>query len=211
MLKKLSVLAIALFATQSYAATVNQFFVDIGAGQSKVADYCEPIEQLKSLGAQAECEDKDTFIRIGAGVMLSPNLSAEVSYLELGEVQTNAAVANIGFSNDRIKAQTVALQLGAYAPIAPELTVYGKLGAAYTNIQAEYAYRVRNVNTNITEFGMGDIDESEFEAIVSAGASYNVMPNVGVNIQLDYIPNIGTEETGEADITAISAGLKYQF
>ncbi len=210
MLKQLSVIAIALLATQANAA-VGKPFVDVGFGQATFQDACETntISDFDTAARLDSCDDKDTFFRLGAGVMLDPTFSAEMSYLNFGE----ATLTGRGFNRDigrfifngSIEAQALALQLGAYAPLASNFNIYGKLGFAYTDIDL-------NVDANsVGQAGTASISDSDLEAIITAGAAYTLMPNVGVNFQVDFIPKAGTEETGESDLTAISLGLKYQF
>jgi len=196
MLKQLSVIAIALLATQANAA-IGKPFVDVGLGQATFKDACSGGSLF---GGVVSCEDKDTFFRVGAGVMIDPTFSAEASYHDFGEaVYTEKSSSAKVDANTQ--AQALALQVGAYAPIAQNLNVYGKLGVAFAKL--EFA--------SIAKDPLGTViissDDYEVEAIVTAGASYNVLPNIGLNVQLDYVPNVGTEE----DLTAISAGLKYQF
>jgi len=200
MLKQLSVIAIALLATQANAA-VGKPFVDVGFGQATFKDACS---EGDFFGGAVSCDDKDTFFRVGAGVMIDPTFSAEVSYHDFGEAiyTEKSSLAKV---DANIQAQAVALQVGAYAPIAQNLNVYGKLGVAFAKLEVQAS------GNGIGGSAVLSADDSEFEAIVTAGASYNVMPNVGVNFQVDYVPNVGTDETGEEDLTAISVGLKYQF
>lgn len=200
MLKQLSVIAIALLATQANAA-VSQPFVDVGFGQATFKDACS---EGSFFGGVVSCDDKDTFFRLGAGVMIDPTFSAEVSYVNFGEA-TYEERATLGNVKATIESQAVALQLGAYAPVAQNLNVYGKLGFAFAKLE------VAAIANGPLGTGVSSSDDSEIEAMVTAGASYNVMPNVGVNFQVDYVPNVGTDDTGEEDLTAISVGLKYQF
>ncbi|MEC7118550.1 MAG: outer membrane beta-barrel protein [Pseudomonadota bacterium] len=199
MLKQLSAIAIALLATQAHAAA-NQPFVDIGLGQASLKEFCDEV----IFGGTISCDDKDTFFRVGAGVMLNQTFSAEVSYLNFGEA-TYEERAGIRSATASVESQAVALQIGTYAPIAQSLNVYGKLGIAYADFDVNAVARGPNGVVNLSS------SDSELEAIVTAGASYNFMPNIGVNVQLDYLPNVGTEDSGEDDITAFSLGLKYQF
>lgn len=198
----MSVIAIALLATQAHAATAGKPFVEVGFGQSSASELCDGT----LFGGSVECDDKDTFLRIGAGIMISPTLSAEVGFMDFGKfTYTEVSRAQLRAFAVEAELQAVTLQLGGYAPINEKLNLFGKLGVAFTQFDIE-AGRVDGLFIQEATF-----DESDVEAIATVGASYNFMPNAGINLQLDYVPNVGSDDTGEEDVFAISAGLKYQF
>lgn len=201
MLKQLSVIAIALLATQAHAAVASKPFVEFGFGQSSYSEACS---ETSVFGGNSTCDDKDSFVRLGAGIMITPTLSAEVSYLNFGEATYQESDSSTRV-NVAIETQALAFQVGAYAPLTESVNVYGKLGFAYAQLK---------VNASGTDPGGSVIlssDESELEVVATAGASYNFMPNLGLNLQLDYIPGVGSEDSGEEDVLAVSVGLKYQF
>jgi|GEM_PF-4914848 len=200
MLKQLSVIAIALLATQANAA-VGQPFVTLGFGQSSYSDACEEVV--------GSCDDKDTAFRIGAGVEFAPMYTAEFTYLNHGEA-TDKASAFGEFDNYTLKAETFAFQVGATVNVAPQFNLYGKAGLAFTKAEAENDY-------NLPSFGLGRgtdrTDDDATGVILSIGAQYAVMPNLMLDVQVDHLPNaIDLKEIEfESDITTISLGLKYQF
>jgi len=202
MLKQLSVIAIALLATQAHAA-VGQPFVTLGLGQSSYSDGCEVVV--------GDCDDKDTAFRVGAGVEFAPMYSAELTYLNHGESTDNFSEVVFGvnaFDNYSIEAETFALQVGATMNVAPQFNVYGKAGIALTKAEASNNYGIVG-GTQFTD----RTDDDTTGAILSIGAQYAVMPNLMLDIQVDHLPKaIDLKEIEfESDLTTISAGLKYQF
>ncbi len=202
MLKQLSVIAIALLATQANAA-VGQPFVTFGFGQSSYSDGCEVVV--------GDCDDKDTAFRIGAGVEFAPMYAVELTYLNHGEATDNLSEVVSGvnaFDNYSIEAETFALQVGATVNVAPQFNVYGKAGVALTKAEGVNSYGI----VNGIQFA-DRTDDDTTGAILSIGAQYAVMPNLMLDLQLDHLPKaIDLKEVEfESDLTTISAGLKYQF
>lgn len=198
MLKQLSVIAIALLATQANAA-VGQPFVTFGFGQSSYSDACEV--------AVGDCDDKDTAFRIGAGVEFAPMYSAELTYLNHGEAIDKSSGFGL-FDNYALEAETFALQVGATVNVAPQFNLYGKAGIALTKAEASNNYGAINGIQFTDRF-----DEDTTGAILSIGAQYAVMPNLMADLQVDYLPNaIDIKDIEfESDITTISLGVKYLF
>jgi len=204
MLKQLSVIAIALLATQANAA-VNQPFVTLGFGQSsysEVSDFC-----ANELLVSVNCDDKDTAFRIGAGVAISPMYAVELTYMNHGEV--GGAYAEPGFdAKIDLEAETFALQASVQTSIAPQINVYGKAGLALTKASVSY-------QENDVFFGsFSETDDNDTTGLIlSIGAQYEVMPNLMADIQFDFLPDAieYKDANFESDITTISAGLKYQF
>jgi opacity protein-like surface antigen len=61
--------------------------------------------------------------------------------------------------------------------------------------------------------GHDSIDSSEAGLIVSAGASFELMPNLNAQFQLDYLPKaIKSDEVDfDTDIQSYSVGLQFKF
>ncbi|MFZ3192040.1 MAG: porin family protein [Moraxellaceae bacterium] len=198
MLKQLSVIAIALLATQANAA-VGQPFVTLGFGQSTYSDACEDVG--------GNCDDKDTAFRVGAGVEFAPMYSAELTYLNHGEATDKSSGFGL-FDNYALEAETFALQVGATVNVAPQFNLYGKAGIALTKAEASNNYGAIN-GVQFTD----SVDEDTTGAILSIGAQFAVMPNLMADIQFDFLPDAieFKDAEFESDITTISAGFKYQF
>ena len=201
MLKQLSVIAIALLATQANAA-VGQPFVTFGFGQSSYSDACEV--------AVGDCDDKDTAFRIGAGVEFAPMYAVELTYLNHGEAADQ--FSTVGYAESyTLKADTIALQGSAFVNVAPQFNVYGKAGIALTQADVDYSERgfAFGVGYQLTESRSSDTTG----LIVSVGAQYALMPNLMADIQVDYLPSaVDFEEFNfDSNITTISVGAKYQF
>lgn len=199
MLKQLSVIGIALLATQANAATASQPFITFGLGQSSYSDACkDPV---------GNCDDKDTAFRIGTGVALSPMYAVEFTYLNHGE-STDTFSGFSGFDNYSLKADTFALQMSANTNVAPQVNLYGKAGIAVTQTEGENTY-------DLPFFGKGrdSVDDYSTGLILSIGTQYALMPNLMADVQIDYLPNaIDIKDIDfESDITMISLGVKYQF
>lgn len=198
MLKQLSVIAIALLATQTHAA-VGQPFVTLGFGQSSYSDGCEVVV--------GDCDDKDTAFRVGAGVEFAPMYTAELTYLNHGEATDKFSGSGL-FDNYTLEAETFALQVGATVSVAPQFNLYGKAGIALTKAEASNNYGVIN-GVQFTD----SVDEDTTGAILSIGAQYAVMPNLMLDVQVDHLPKaIDLKEIEfESDLTTISVGARYQF
>ncbi|WP_026471095.1 outer membrane beta-barrel protein [Alkanindiges illinoisensis] len=208
MLKQLSLLTLTLITTSSFAATLQyQPFVDLGIGQTTVKNFCDGLED-----APVSCDDKDTTFRIGGGLMFNDNISAELTYLNFGKATVNGSLPGIITAQAEAKISAIALQVGAYAPLNPQFSVYGKLGPAVVNGEfktqiIDYTGYVGSENT--------EESDSQVEALFTVGASYQFSPALSANLQLDYIPQVGDDDEEEGsdqlDLQTFTLGLKYKF
>lgn len=206
MLKQLSLLTLTLITTSSFAATLQyQPFVDLGIGQTTAKNFCDGVEDTP-----LNCDGKDTFFRIGGGLMFNDNISAELTYLNFGKSTINGSVPGIITAQGEAKISAIALQVGAYAPLNPQFAVYGKLGPAVVN--GEFTTQIIDYKGYVGSENTKESD-SQVEALFTIGASYQFSPALSANLQLDYIPQVGDddEEEDQIDLQTFSLGLKYKF
>lgn len=189
---------VAAFATTSAFASPSQAYVSAGIGESQYKDACE-VEV-------GNCEDTDTAFRVGVGFLMQENLALELNYINHGEAVDDYVDGGL-YDRYSIEAQTLALQVAATAPINDAMALFGKIGVAQTKATLENNYDLGFVS------GHDSIDSSEAGLIVSAGASFELMPNLNAQFQLDYLPKaIKSDEVDfDTDIQSYSVGLQFKF
>lgn len=196
-LSTFAALALTLTGVAHAAPMVNQPFVTIGAGQATYKDSCN--------GYEASCDDSDSAFRIGAGFNLTPELTVELTYMDFGD--TSISGGDLYYEESgKASVSSLALQVGSAVTIAPQVQVFGKIGAAFNKSELSYHYADAFENINISD------DDTNVGFIMTAGGSYNIMPNLAATAQIDYLPSaFEFDDTDSLDVYSWSLGLKYQF
>ncbi|MDB1124354.1 outer membrane beta-barrel protein [Vibrio algarum] len=79
-----------------------------------------------------------------------------------------------------------------------DISVYGKLGIAYWNINTNEKYQK-------------SIKENGFSPLAEVGVNYRVTPNVYLNAGYQYMDEVGNEKSGQYDARTLMAGISYHF
>lgn len=141
------------------------------------------------------CDEWDTAWKIFGGFEVNEYISMEVGYADLGTVD----YASLGTrETDGMIAQLV----GTYA-LHPSLTLLARGGMNILNTEVNGAIAGTPVNN------AGDTDVSWSFGL---GGQYNVTQSVGVRVEWERYFEVGDpDDTGEADIDLISAGVVVKF
>lgn len=177
----LAVLLSAFVAAPAFAAADSGFYAGIKFGQGSA-----------SIDNSTLTDDSDTGWGILGGYTFTPNIAAEVEYLDLGGVKDGAGGADSsGYSISGV---------GTF-PINGQFSVFGKLG--YAMITSEF-----------TGAGAGIPDADSSEITYGLGAQYNYTPEIGFRLgwdkyKLDHTDIVNGDLKG--DISLISVGGIFKF
>lgn len=123
--------------------------------------------------------DEDTSIRLLGGYQVNKSIAAEFGYIDFGKV---AGGSVSGKAWDLVGVGSI--------PVADRLSVYGKLGFAWSEIK-----------------GFGQ-NENGVELTYGVGLQYDFSPTVGFRGEWQKYPDAGD---GATDIDVLSVGVIFRF
>jgi len=197
-------------ATQAQAADLSTgpyVSANVGAGVSSLQK--GGIDS--ALGAQGigvssgTSGTQDTTYGLSLGYRFTPNLAAEVGYVNLGKFgyQSNVSGASNAAVVGEFKSQGMTAAALGILPLPHNVSVYGKLGLirADTELRASGSNGVDTVNTSHYSTG----------SLVGLGASYDITPKVATRVEWNRYGNLGNPSTGYGSVNTYTVGLAYKF
>jgi opacity protein-like surface antigen len=130
-----------------------------------------------------EVDTKNKFLAgVGVGYSFNPNIALEVGFNDYGKI-------NVDFVNARARALHLSLLLSA--PLANDFSMYGRLGVARTEIQAE-AFDI-------------SVTDRKTRALYGVGVGYNFAKNIKGTVEFQ------NQKLDHGDVRAVAVGVKFQF
>jgi len=167
---------------------------------------------------------KDTAVRIFGGYRVSPWLSIEAGYSDLGNAHlTTGTVANnppiAGTFSESRGVTAFGAGLVVSAPVWERASIYARVSAQHVRTQADATLDGNIVFTN------GNPDDrhrsatsTETIGTYAVGAEWMFNPAFGMRLEWERWPKVGkafaigaSGTTGEADMDSYSFGLLYRF
>ncbi len=165
-------------------------------GRTSVSDYCSDTAGL----IVTSCDNKDATFKIFGGLRFTRNVGVEVAYVDLGKYHVTGSDSGLAFDiNTKLTGVTV--QGVGMVPFGNEFSLLGRIGAI--------VWDLKNSGT-VGGFG-GSTSDSGVDIAMGVGAQYKFTPNFGIRADLDYYPNLGNNDTGESNVTAVSIGGVFLF
>lgn len=190
-LLSISVSAIADLPTKAFDYTkASTNYVDNTSSSSGGSDYASriyfggtigPSEGIKYCSGATNCEDKDTAWKVFGGYKVIDKLSAEVAYVNLGDMHKNG-------TNSDVSAFT-ANAVGTL-PINERFDVFGKFGVM----------RWSSDNSAGNESGFG--------TTYGIGAKMSLNETMKLRAEWEKFPDIETSPTEETDVNMLSIGVE---
>ena len=134
-------------------------------------------------------DDSASVYKVYTGYRFNPNFALELSYVDLGKVETKNGTKNID-----IEADSIGISLLGIVPLNENIEVFGKLGLHRWDV------KVKGSNGN---FSATDSD-SGTDVNYGVGASY-ILDQVALRIEVEKFT------VDSADSTLITAGISYHF
>ncbi len=162
-------------------------------------------------GATTQKDDTGSFNSLYWGMRLNPNFGVELALAganDFGSTDRSAA----GSVRAKTNVSMFITDAVGYLPVSDNVTLYGKLGVAFTRTYAESAL---GGNAALAAGEKSKHDGAKTAAHFSIGASYRFSSNWDVKLDIDRFSKVGLNSganmTGTAGITAVSVGLAYHF
>lgn len=158
------------------AGGLNQYYFGATIGASDAGSYCS---------GSTSCEDGDTAWKVFGGYKISENLSAEASYVNLGDLHKTTGA---GTENSDVTALT-ATAVGSM-PINEQFDIFGKVGGM----------RWSSDNTSGSQDGFG--------LTYGVGAKMNLNETTKLRAEWEKFPSIETSTTDKTDVNMLSVGVE---
>jgi OOP family OmpA-OmpF porin len=165
-------------------------------GQSYDSDYCSDPGGL----VVASCDTKDTAFKVFGGYRFTRNVGAELGYVDLGKFHATGTGLGLPF-DIKTEVTGVTLQAVGIVPFGNEFSLMGRVGAIFWDVKSSGT--IGGISQSNSDNGV--------DLALGVGAQYKFTPNFGVRADFDYYPNLGNNNTGEDNISAVSIGLVFLF
>jgi opacity protein-like surface antigen len=179
---------------------------------------------VDATGVHTEFDAKDSAWKIGAGYRFNPVLAIEVNYADLGRhstFTTMLAGAPAAFASIAIERKVTGFgaDLVVSAPVAERFSIYGRVGAFRTNLEASAQLGGNIVFTNgATEDTRRSVTQHETVLRYGVGAAWQLWRNGALHIEWERYSDIGkafaiggSGTTGEADTNVAWIGVTQRF
>lgn len=136
--------------------------------------------------------------RLFAGYQFDQNWAAELGFTKFSDTKIKN-IAGTGIDG-KVKQHAFDLVGKGILPLENGFNLYGKLGVAYVSADPSASYEGVTVS--------GDTEHKLYPTF-SAGLSYDITPNVPVDISWNRIQKIGNGDIQSSDFIAL--GIAYNF
>lgn len=149
-------------------------------------------------------EDRDTGYKVYGGYQFNPYLGVEGGYYDLGHYGFTANTSPPGTLTGDIKLRGLNLDLVGTLPLAAGFSVFGRVGAAYTQARDNFSGTgivvVTNPNPSVRDTNLK----------LGVGLQYDFTPALGMRLEAErYRVNDAVGNIGHVDM--VSLGLIYRF
>lgn len=187
----------ALAATSAHAQVEGSgAYFGLSAGQVMLQDYCENEPGL----AVASCDDEDTGYRIFGGYKFNRNFALEGAYVNLGSYPASGSFLGTPFSVD-VEITGLTAQAVGMIPMGDHFTLIGRAGTIFWNVDS---------SAQVLGF-TGSASDDGVDLALGIGGQFNFTRNFGLRADFDLYPSLGSDDTGEEDVTMVSVGLVFSF
>jgi OmpA-OmpF porin, OOP family len=146
--------------------------------------------------------------KVFAGYRLHRNFALELAYADYGEfaaTRSLAAPAN-GSLKASVRVSGWSLDGVGILPFDSGFSLYAKLGAVYALTNTTYT-----PEGSVAAPAIPNPKSRELTVKTGIGAGYAITERLGVRLEYEVLKKVGEENTVEADIKALFAGLQYRF
>jgi len=159
---------------------------------------------LGGLTSTTAIDNHETGWKVYVGYQFNENFAAEGGYTDFGRFHgvSNISAPAAGTSSSKWDATSpMSASLVGIWPIWRQLSVFGKLGLAFTHLEGE-------VNGPIT-FKM---NANRVQPLLGVGLKYDINRQFGLRAEFERFNNVGDGSiTGQSNIYLWTAGVQYHF
>jgi OOP family OmpA-OmpF porin len=210
-MKRLAVLLIGVFLSFNCHAANPYIGAGIGQAKAKDAGDCSDLSGLLNPGYSCSIDDTDTSFNLFLGYAFSPNLSAELGYVDLGKYTIDASGTVFGTAtpvtvNGDIKAKGWTLSAVGTLPIQPSFSLLGRFGFFIWDVDIS-----ANASSGALSGSASD-SASGTDPFFGIGAQWNVNKQLGVRGEWAHYMDVGDENTtGQSDVDNLSISILFNF
>lgn len=182
------------------------WYVSAKAGLSR-ADFADDFQSSLDLaGARFDTDTQNSAAQLGLGLQLNPNFAVELHYGQLGrfDLRANAALPPIQVDAE-LELSALSLDLLGIYPINDALSVYGKIGAARWDIDADVTASERE-----SLISSVSTDEQDIAVKFGLGARYALNEQWQLGLDVEQF-KVGKDEFVSTQARTASVNLIYQF
>ena len=214
MKKSLSIVAalLAVSAAGAAHAQSTSWYGGVSVGQSKSnVSGGEVSDFLRSLGygsPSTSADNKDTTYKFLLGYRLSPVVSVEGFYADLGRYNTRSSVTTptAGSVSADYKAKGYGVDLVLSAPISDAFSVYGRLGVMQAKTEATFG------SSGSVGLLSNRGSKNKTGQHYGVGLQYEINPAIALRGEVETYRKLGDDSTGgELKVDVVSVGAIFRF
>jgi len=212
-MKRLTVLVLGIFL--SFNCYAGNPYIGAGFGQAKAKDAgnCSDFSGpgLFNPGYSCSIDDTDTSFDLFLGYAITPNISAELGYVDLGKYTLDASGTVFGTStpvalNGDIKAKGWTMSAVGTLPLQPSFSLLGRFGFFIWNVDISVNASSGSLSGSASDSASGT------DPLFGIGAQWNVNKNLGLRGEWTHYVDVGDENTtGQSDVDNLSISVLYNF
>lgn len=182
-------------------------------------------ESVTNNGGSASLSKTDTTtgMTLTAGYQYTPNIAAEISYLNLGSVSATSVSSDTNSSgitrNRTIKESTrqsgISASIAGHYPINDQWGIQGRLGLLWLTQTAKGSATGESRDSTgslvATESESSKKTAQQWRPVISLGTQYQLNPSWFVQANWQHVRGTEPGLLGKQDINLISLGLKHAF
>ena len=198
-----SLIAISMWSAVSISHASEGFYFGVNLGQ---ASYDVALDDAAILDDgslfSADLDDTDTSLSLTLGYQLTPNLSLEGGYIDLGEFAFNATSDGSGFLYPagpvgiKVEADGLFFDIKGQLPLNEQFSLYGKLGLLKWDADLKLSLSIGS--------GSGNVDDGS-DVFFGVGGLFNINNNWALSV--DYT----LYELEDLDVDVFSVGVQFGF
>ncbi|WP_293234481.1 outer membrane beta-barrel protein [Paludibacterium sp.] len=197
---------IVIVSALAAPAMAEGFYVLGSVGQSHVdwdTSYLD--NSLAQYGVHASKNDTDTAYKLQLGYQLNRYFAIEGGYVDLGKA--SYSIAGTGSQGSlEYKASGVNAVAVGILPLNDQFSVFGKVGGIVARVEGSGATSGSGVR-----IWSNNPSSTDLKGTWGVGVNWDVTRNVAVRAEFEQFHQLGSSNTGEADVNLASMGVAYKF
>lgn len=205
-------LALTCALTATAHAENNGFYVAGSVGQSHFnldwnkSDADSLLEDAGLTINSSKLDKHDSAYKIQVGYQFNKNFAVEGGYVDLGAAEYKANVNGVGTGKAEYEATGVNIGAVAIMPFTSSFSLLAKFGFIRSDVDFNIRASAGGVSDSESE------SAKKIDTFVTFGAQYSFTDNLAVRAEFDNYNKIGdSNETGEAKVKLLSAGVVFKF
>ena len=194
-----------VFAESGYYAGFGLGYIDLGQDDNQIG---AAAVAAGVAGRVTDLDDGGLSWKLFGGYQFNDFFSGEVAYSDLGDAEATFVATAPTAVTVNIQAEVSAFSVsvvGMY-PLNRDLGVFGRLGAAYWDVDGTAAAAVGGATVTAAA------DEDGIDAVFGLGAQYNFSEQIGLRVEWEHYNGIGDDASGtDGSANVFGGNMFYRF